>query len=136
MEEMVEKLKNPSLCTATGLVLMFLIVAPVLSARVQEDPEKKYAAILGDYEFDMSSLGMGMLTLTFYIEGGEMWVATETSSEPGKLESIQGKEFAFLVEDPDEGTYQITFLMDDTGKYTRCHIVNENMNMDVEGKKI
>ncbi|MFC2166259.1 hypothetical protein ACFLT2_14835 [Acidobacteriota bacterium] len=132
----MKKLKRPSLCALTGFGLVFLLVAPVLGARVQEDAEIKYASILGDYEFDMSSIGMGVMTVTFYLEEGELLVVTETSSEPGKLEPVQGKEFVFIVEDPDEGTFNITFLKDETGKYTKCRIANENMNLDVDGNKI
>ena len=133
---MVNKLRKPSLYVLAIFGLVLLYGASVSSARVQEEAEIKYASILGDYEFDMSSLGLGTITITFYVEEGELLVATETSSAPGKLEPIQGKEFAFIVEDPDEGTYQITFLKDDTGKYTKCHIANESMDINVTGNKI
>ena len=132
----MERLEKTRLFTLLifGLLLLMVVSAP--GARAQEDGGKKYASILGDYEFDMSSVGLGVMVITFYMEEGELLVVTETSSEPGKLEPIQVKELAFTVEDPDEGTYTITFLKDETGKYTKCRIENENLNLDVKGKKI
>jgi hypothetical protein len=52
------------------------------------------------------------------------------------MEPVEGKEFEFTVEDPDEGTYQIKFLKDDTGKFTKCHLFNDLMGMDVTGTKV
>ena len=83
---MVNKLRKPSLYVLAIFGLVLLYGASVSSARVQEEAEIKYASILGDYEFDMSSLGLGTITITFYVEEGELLVATETSSAPGKLE--------------------------------------------------
>jgi hypothetical protein len=52
------------------------------------------------------------------------------------MEPVEGKDFEFTIEDPDEGTYSIKFLKDDTGKYTKCHLFNETMGMDVTGTKV
>jgi len=49
---------------------------------------------------------------------------------------MEGKEFEFTIEDPDEGLYSIKFLKTDTGKFTKCHILNETMGMDVTGERI
>jgi hypothetical protein len=52
------------------------------------------------------------------------------------MEAVEGKDLEFTIEDPDEGTYSIKFLKDDTGKFTKCHILNELMGMDVIGTKV
>jgi hypothetical protein len=41
----------------------------------------------------------------------------------------------FTVEDPDEGTYEVWFLKDEKGKYSKCRVVNEGQGMDVTGTK-
>ena len=116
------------------LILFWIVVS--VSARTGEDLEKKYAPILGDYSFDMTSHGFGVLKVTFYVENEKLLAITEVSSNPGQMEPVEGKEFEFTVEDPDEGTYSIKFLKDDTGKYTKCHLFNDLMGMDVTGERV
>ena len=118
------------------LTLILFVTVGSTSVNSDEDLEKKYAPILGDYSFDMTAHGFGVLTVTFYVEGGKLLVITEVSSDPGQMVPVEGKGFMFTVEDPDEGTYSIEFLKDDTGKYTKCHLTNELMEMDVTGEKI
>jgi len=107
-----------------------------INASSGEDLEKKYAPILGDYSFDMTIHGYGVLKVTIYVENDKLLAITEISSNPGQMEAVEGKEFEFTIEDPDEGMYSIKFLKDDTGKYTKCHISNESMGMDVTGTKV
>ena len=107
-----------------------------VSASTDEDLEKKYVSILGDYSFDMSSQGYGVLKVTFYVENEKLLAITEVSSNPGQMEPVEGKDLEFTIEDPDEGMYSIKFTKDDTGKYTKCHISNESMGMDVTGTKV
>ncbi|MCJ7682393.1 MAG: hypothetical protein MUP70_16820, partial [Candidatus Aminicenantes bacterium] len=97
--------------------------------------DKKYAPILGDYVFDLADMGMGEVTITFFIDSGSLWGQTDMSDEPGELLPVDDKEFTFTIEDDDEGLYDVIFLKDDDGKYTRCHVKNESMSMDVIGDK-
>ena len=117
------------------VLTLFWIVGSA-SANRGEDLEKKYAPILGDYSFDMTDHGFGVLKVTFYVENEMFLVITEVSSDPGRMEPVEGKVFEFTVEDPEEGTYSIKFLKDDTGKYTKCQLTNELMGMDVTGEKV
>ncbi len=118
------------------LSLLVFVFVSFVEADTAEDLEKKYAPILGDYSFDMTSHGYGVLKVTFYVENNELLAITEVSSNPGRMEPVAGKEFEFTIEDPDEGTYQIKFLKDDAGKFTKCHLLNETMGMDVTGEKV
>lgn len=133
MQSLAEKTNLKFLVMLT-FILFWIIVS--VSARTGEDLEKKYAPILGDYSFDMSSHGYGVLNVTFYVENETLLAITEVSSNPGQMEPVEGKDFEFTIEDPDEGTYSIKFLKDDTGKYTKCHLFNETMGMDVTGTKV
>lgn len=103
---------------------------------MSDDLEKKYAPILGDYSFDMTDHGFGILKVTFFVENEKLLAITEVSSDPGQMEPVEGKDFEFTIEDSEEGTYSIKFLKDDSGKHTKCHILNELMGMDVIGEKV
>ncbi|MBU4203908.1 MAG: hypothetical protein KKD59_08175 [Acidobacteria bacterium] len=77
---------------AAAILVAILIIAVFIFAdapQTDEELNKKYAPILGDYAFDVAALGMGEVT----------------------------------IEDDDEG------------EYTRCHVKNESMSMDVFGDK-
>ncbi len=124
---------SPILC----LAVMLLVINPVVSAYGKEqDLAKKYAAILGDYEFDLTDVGMGVMTVNFYIEDGALWTLAEISGEPAKMEPVEGKELEFTVEDPYRDTYEFKFLKDESGKYTKCHVKNVTMGIDIIGTKV
>jgi len=133
LQSPAEKANLKFLFTLT-FILFWIVVSA--SADAREDLEKKYASILGDYSFDMSNHGYGVLKVTFYVENEKLLAITEVSSTPGQMEPVEGKDFEFTIEDPDEGMYSIKFLKDDTGRYTKCHISNESMGMDVTGEKV
>lgn len=119
-----------------ALALLFLILSPGADLGAQESAfAKKYAVLLGDYEFDMSEVGMEVLVINIYIEDDSLYAWPETSSEPAKLEPVAGEPMKFTVEDPDEGRYDVWFLKDDEGNYTKCRVVNEGQGMDVTGVK-
>ncbi len=125
---------SPLLC----LAIMLLVMNPMVSAQKKEqDLAKKYAVIVGDYEFDVTETGMGgIMTVNFYFEDGTLWGLPETSAEPAKMEPVEGKEFEFTIEDPEEGTYEIKFVKDESGKYTKCHVKNETVGFDLVGTKL
>jgi hypothetical protein len=118
------------------LTIILLWVVGSVNASVNDDLEITYAPILGEYSFDMTSHGFGVLKVTFYVENEKLWAITEVSSDPGQMKPVEGRDFEFTIEDPDEGMYSIKFLKDESRKYTKCHIFNESMGMDVTGEKV
>ena len=124
------------MCFGACLVFVLLVVNPGISQEKTQDLEKKYAGIIGDYEFDLTDSGMGMITVSFYVEGDALLAWPSSASSPSKLEPVEGKEFEFIVEDPEEGVYEVRFLKDENGQYTKCHTKNDMVGMDVIGKKI
>lgn len=124
---------SPLLC----LAVILLVMNPVVSAQEKKpDLAKKYAVIVGDYEFDMTEAGMGVMIVNFYFEDGALWSLPESSPEAVKMEPVEGKEFEFIINDPDEGTYEIKFVKDKSGKYTECHVKNDTMGFDLLGTKV
>ncbi len=121
----------------SALAVMMLVCAPPLSAGKQEgDAKNKYAVLVGDYEFDLSDLGMGTIMLNVYVEGESLWAWPDSSSEPSELMVVEGKVFTFYIDDANDGRYDVVFLKDESGKYTRCHVKNEGMGLDSTGTRI
>ena len=112
-----------------------LIGLSIYAAQTDEELEKKYAPILGNYEFDMSEMGMGVMTVSIYVESGSLWALPEEQGEAGEMLPVEGKVFEFTIEDSD-GTFVLTFKKDENGEYTQLHAVNEMMGMDMVGIKI
>ncbi|MGB2907334.1 MAG: hypothetical protein WBB73_09530 [Candidatus Aminicenantaceae bacterium] len=123
-----------ALAAWAALMLIFAPVAPVLAQT--GDAKNTYAELLGDYEFDLADLGMGVVVINVYVEGDSLWVWPETSSEPAEMTPVEGEKFKFFIEDDEEGHYDVIFLKDEDGKYTKCQVVNEGMGLDSTGTKI
>ena len=125
-----------------GVIIVCLFLAVLLFGTIaftfQTDDElkKKYAPILGSYEFDMTAYEVGVLTVEFYVESGSLWAFPSNEDSPTEMMAVEGKEFEFNIEDPDEGTYEIKFMKDDKSEYSKCHVINEFVGIDVIGSKI
>ena len=134
----MKRLDRIILGIALALAVLWLYGAdPVLAVSPQEgDAKNKYAELEGDYEFDLNSMGMGIVVMNVYVEGDSLWIWPETSSEPAEMVPSEDAKFKFTIEDDEEGLYVITFLTDEGGKYTKCRVVNEDMGIDATGTKL
>ena len=117
-------------CLVVGLFLT--CAGSFAQERSDEDLKKEYAPILGEYMFES---GMGSFTLKFYIEGGALW-ADSGDGRPATMKPVDEEGFAFTAEDSINGLFQLKFLKDDQGEYSQCHVVNDNMGLDIKGTKI
>jgi hypothetical protein len=126
--------KTRLLCMIAFSIFCLLMVHSVSIAQeaADEDLKKKYAPILGEYEF---VTGGGTFTLNFYAEGGALW-ADSGDGRPATMEPLKDKPFEFKAEDPQAGIFEIKFLENDQGEYTICHVVNTGMGLDAKGNKI
>jgi hypothetical protein len=116
-------------------LLLVQIGTAVSQENVDEQLEKKYAAILGDCEFDLTDLGGETQVLNYYIHDGKLWVDSG-DGRPAVMEPGKDEEFKFAANDPESGHFEITFLKDDEGKYSICRIYIENANLEITGFKI
>jgi hypothetical protein len=77
----------------------------------------------------------GVQTLSFYVKEGELW-ADSGDGRPAILEPVESQEFKFTATDPESGFFEITFLKDEQGKYTKCRVFIEDQDLEIEGIKI
>jgi hypothetical protein len=121
----------------TYLAAAALIAAFSFASGPQEKkPANKYAAFCGDYRFDLTSYGAGVITAKVYAENDELYVNAETSQNPDKLSPVENEPTKFFLDDPDEGHWDFEFLKDDKGKITKCRIVNAGLGIDAVGERI
>ncbi len=117
-------------------VLILAVNGPVFSQDLtDEELMKKYEAIIGEYEFDLSETGGETEQLRFYIDKGELWVVSG-SGDSTSLKPIENREFTFEGDDPDQGQFECYFLKDDEGQYSKCRVVVESLGLDIIGIKI
>jgi hypothetical protein len=100
-----------------------------------EDLKKKYAPILGEYEFDLTDMGGDVQVLSFHINDGSLWVDSG-DGDPAVCEPVEGQDLEFTAESSDGQTFEIRFGKDDEGKVTTCTINIVAMSLEIEGIKI
>jgi hypothetical protein len=123
--------------TMVILAAAALIAAFVFASGPQEKKAAdKYAAYCGQYSFDLSSFGAGVIAVKVYVENDGIYIWADTSDSPDLMNPVENSETKFFLDDPDEGHWDFEFLKDDAGKFTKCHIINAGMGIDSVGEKI
>ena len=130
-------LRNQKLQMCVFLILVMFMVSSISFAQGNQDEEltKKYSAILGEYEFDLSEFGDEPIVVEFRVDSGSLW-ADSGDGQPTILEPIGDEPYEFTSDDPDLGALEFKFLKDDQGNYTICNLVNTDMGLDIKGSKI
>lgn len=120
-----------------SLVTVALIAGLASASGIQDKKAAdRYAALCGDYRFDLTAYGADMVTARFYVENEEFFVQASTSQNPDLLSAAEGQPLKFFLDDPDEGHWDFEFLKDADGKVTKCRIVNAGMGIDATGDRI
>lgn len=117
--------KTISICT-----LALFVLSASLFAFYQEDAEKKYAPLVGDYEFDMQGQ---IMVVSFWVEDGKLVGAPEGET-PEELEPVEGEDLKFEINTADGQFMELEFVKDDSGKVTKCLVLT--MGMEMEGVRI
>ena len=118
------------------LILVVFLCGTVASAQDQDEPlKKKYASLLGEFEFDISEFGGDVQVLTFYVDEGSLWIDSG-DGDPATLKPVEGVEFEFTATASDGSEFEVKFVKDDEGKYTICEINIVSMGIVIVGTKI
>jgi hypothetical protein len=111
------------------LSLALFVLTTSLLATIQ-DAEKKYAPLVGDYEFDMQGQ---IMVVSFWVEEGKLWGAPEGET-PAELEPVEGEDMKFEVNTDTGQFFELEFVKDESGKVNKCIILA--MGMEMEGVRI
>ena len=130
-------LKNKKLQMFIGLTLVIFMVSSISFAQENQDEElkKKFSAILGEYEFDLSEFGVESIFLEFRVESGSILIDSGDGM-PTTLEPAGEELYEFTSDDPESGPLEIKFTKDDEGKYTICTIAILDQGAEISGNKI
>lgn len=130
-------LRNQKLQMCVCLILVIFMVSSISYAKGNQDEElqKKYSAILGEYEFDLTEFGSDSIVVEFRVDSGSLW-ADSGDGQPTTLEPIGDEPYEFTSDDPESGALEIKFLKDDQGEYTICIIALLDQGVEVTGIKI
>jgi len=114
--------------------LLILLSGSLMTGFAQESKIKLLNDMAGEYEITMDD--GRVQTVKFFIKDGFLYLTQEGSPrEPGKLESVTGKELDFTLEHPDRGTYRIQFSKNEQGEISRCLVTLELYGLDFTGIK-
>jgi len=116
--------------TTSILTLTLFVLSASLFAFYQEDAEKKYAPLVGDYEFDMQGQ---IMVVSFWVEDGKLVGAPEGET-PEELEPVEGEDLKFEMNTADGQFLELEFIKDEAGKINTCIVVT--MGMELEGVRI
>ena len=112
------------------LTLTLFVLSASLFAFYQEDAEKKYAPLVGDYEFDMQGQ---IMVVSFWVEDGKLVGAPEGET-PEELEPVEGEDLKFEINTADGQFMELEFIKDEAGKINTCIVLT--MGMELEGVRI
>ena len=115
---------------AAVLFLLILIQGP---AFLQVDPGTKYPGIEGLYEMPVP--GAGTVTLQVYFKDGSLRTVETGDAESTKFDPVEGRELRFSHVSPKNGLFQLEFLKDEQGRFTKFRVTNESQKLDVIGIK-
>jgi hypothetical protein len=118
-----------------SVVTVFALIAAVggLAVMAQESDDalkKKYAPILGDYDFDMEGQ---VMMVSFWVENGGLWGAPE-GQEAAELTPVEGNELKFEINTADGQYMELEFIKEESGEVVKCIVLG--MGMEMEGVKI
>jgi hypothetical protein len=110
--------------------MLLLLFSSALAFSLGEDLEKKYAPIIGTYEFYVEAQ---VMNIKFWVEEEKLWAAPEGET-PGELKPMEDGEFKFEVTTDDGMYFVIDFVKDESGKFNKCII--QATEMELEGTRI
>ncbi len=96
----------------------------------------KYAPYCGEYRFDLTAYGDEVITAKVYVENDALYLWADKSEPPDMMNPDENDPTKFFLDSPDEGHWDIEFIKDAKGKFSKCRLINAGLGVDVVGEKI
>ena len=115
------------------LFVLSLVQSPAFSQVHPIDYAAKYAGIEGLYELQIP--GAGTTILQVYFKDGSLRTVDAGDAESTEFDPVEGQELRFTHVSPKNGLFQLEFLKDEQGRFTKFRATNESQKLDVIGIK-
>ena len=115
------------------LALLVLVQGPAFLQVVPVDYAAKYPGIEGLYEVRLP--GDKTTVMQVYFKDGSLKTIDSGDRTPTKFDPVEGQELRFVHTSPDKGTFQIEFLKDDQGRFTRFRVTNASQKFEATAAK-
>ena len=115
------------------LSLLILVQGPASLQVTPVDYAAKYPGIEGLYEIVIP--GQAADTLQVYFKDGSLRTVSAGDASSTKFDPIEGQELRFGHVSPAKGTFQVDFLKDDRGRFTRFRATNSSQKLDAIATK-
>ncbi len=116
-----------------GVLLLCGSLSPAFLQTGSEALSAKHPEIDGVYEMKTAETRTVMLQV--YFKDGVLRTLEDGGGEVTTWEPIEGKPLEYTTTSSRNGTSLLTFEPDDEGKYTRFHIVNEQIELDTRSTR-
>ncbi len=131
-------MKQRILAAIIGIALAIPILSTTSFAQEKAgtDKIKLFKEVAGDYEFDLSDFGQGVMVINFYEEDGSLFGAPEGET-PEELFPVEGEELKFEVTTEDGEEFELTFVRDEeTKKISKCIWGIPSQGVELEGTRV
>src|SRR5512140_266078 len=115
------------------LSLLILVQGPASPQVLPVDYAAKYPGLEGLYEIVIP--GAAADTLQVYFRDGSLRTVSAGDASSTKFDPVEGQELRFVHASPAKGTFQIDFLKDDQGRFTRFRATNASQHLDAIATK-
>ena len=131
-------MRNPKIrsLAAAGLGLLVVLLSPSPSflqdtsgAIVREHPE-----IEGVYQVKLDE--SKIIIQQVYFKDGVLRTLTDGDGTVSVWNAVEGEPYRFTTTSERNGVFFLTFEQDDSGAYSRYHVVNEKTRLDTRAYKL
>ena len=120
-----------------GLCALALVSVPAVAGQSGADEAlaKKYAAILGTYELDLTAMGGDLHPTDIVVRDGKLWV-DDGDGRPAEIKPVGDSGLEFEGHDEFNGPVNVTFTKNDQGVVIKMRLVMPDQDLDVSGNKV
>ena len=116
-----------------SLFVLFLFSGLAFPQVDPVDYAARYPGIEGLYEVQIR--GGGTTSMQIYFKDGSLRTLDSGDSTSTKFDPVEGRELQFIRESPEKGLFQLEFLKDEQGRFTKFRVANKSQNLEATGTK-